>query len=73
MKLVIVLAAFAEAGKGGRRGKHGNVDMTTARWLWKVPKCIQDEVLCDKKELFTEPTGSIILSSDDYQNFKVNL
>ena len=70
MKIPALLLGVVAAGKGGRGGKHGNVDLEGTRYNWKIPKCITSPDLCQEDTIITAEKGQIELSGEDYENHK---
>jgi len=70
MKFSLATLALIEAAKNGKGGKHGGVNMSTDRFNWKVPKCIQNPDFCVSKNKETSASGSIIVDQSNYKNFE---
>ena len=76
MKISGLVFGVVAAGKGGKGGKHGNVDME-GDWKipfpngydWNIPKCITSPDLC-QDTIITAEKGKIELSAEDYENHK---
>ena len=65
MKFSALLLGVVAAGKGGRGGKHGAVDLEGTRYNWKIPKCITSPELCKQDKLETANSGKIKLTAKD--------
>ena len=72
MKFSLATLALIEAAKNGKGGKHGGVNMSTDRFNWKVPKCIQNPDFCVAHEKETDFEGSIVIDQKNYKNFEVS-
>lgn len=69
-KAAVFGLSVVEAGKGGRGGKHGNVNMDNERFVWQTPKCISHDSLCTTKTILNENSGVITFNNTDYENYK---
>ena len=70
MKIPALLLGVVAAGKGGRGGKHGNVDLEGTRYNWKIPKCITSPEFCQEDKVVTARKGEIELKPEDYDNHR---
>ena len=70
MKIPALLLGVVAAGKGGRGGKHGNVNMEGTRFNWKIPKCITSPEFCQEDTVVTARKGQIELKPEDYDNHR---
>ena len=70
MKFSALLLGVVAAGKGGRGGKHGAVDLEGTRYNWKIPKCITSPEFCKLDKVETANSGKIKLTAKDYENHR---
>ena len=71
MKFSIATLALTQAAKNGKGGKHGNLDLSNDRYVWKVPSCISNPDLCSLRKTLTRGQGKIVLDQDNYNNYEV--
>ena len=72
MKFSIATLALTQAAKNGKGGKHGGLDLSNDRFVWKVPKCVSNPDLCTESKTFTKGSGEIVLNEDNYNNYEVS-
>lgn len=70
MKISAFFLGMVAAGKGGRGGKHGNINMDNERYNWKIPKCITSPDMCQEDSVATSHSGKVELQDFDYMNHK---
>ena len=66
---LLLAADFTAAAKGGRKGKHGGVDLDATRFAYKTPKCLLGREFCsnDMDEIIRTESGSITLNRNQYR------
>ena len=66
---LLLAADLSTAAKGGRKGKHGGVDLDATRFQYTTPKCLLAPEFCnnDMNEIIRKESGSITLNRAQYK------
>ena len=66
---LLLAADLSSAGKGGRKGKHGGVDLDATRFQYTTPKCLLAPEFCNNNmnEIIRTESGSITLNRAQYK------